>query len=738
MDDNRVNQEAFRYTLEQIKDGNVFEKFGQDLLSKILTYEFIPAGGIRDRGIDGFEYTYNRRGLERSIYQLSIEKDYKGKIKDSLEKLKTYKVVFDQFTYVTNILVKDKDRLMDGFVEKYKKAIVIYDQQWLVSHINDSPATMESFQIFVDSYLHQFNKPGQSYVVANLEDDPRLYVFLRQQLDSREGDYKLTEILVDTLILYALEDTDPDKNIFKTEGEIIKIIREKVKFDPRIINDYLQVRLKKLSSKPRRIHYYKEGNEYCLDYSERLEIKNRNLNDLATYEGFQTDTKDAIDKYVTDDVITNEECLKLVEDLLNYIFYKQGIEFSDFVLHGSSKDLFEKSLPEIVAEVVDRSKLKMEDRQGVKSSLLTVIRAMVYSGSQNQKVFLKRLSNTYMMLFLLQCDPKLCTYFSTLASKLKVYVCSSIIIPALAEIFLSEESRRYTNLLKGAKEYGVQLIINEAILGEIAAHFRMIKAIYDSEYKNNDEVYTDQFSVRYVPEIMIRAYYYARTEGAVNTFEEFLNKFISTSMRMLNENIIEWVRREYGIEYIANSSLGIRLDQTKINVIVGELTKWKKQTRGKGAAEKAKTDANVMMTIHELRDIGNESGKVGTFGYRTWWLTSDITTQKAAEIAAGGKYTTSCYMRPDFLFNYITLAPKRKQVDEAFAGIFPSLLGVNISYNVPVELSKTVHTYIKEHKEQGPARMRGTIREMSDDLKQYPTFQMTERAEAFFSKAKGR
>lgn len=62
-----VDPSAFRFALGQINDGNIFEQFGLDFLAKVLGYDFIPAGGVRDRGIDGMEHTSNRRGYERAI-----------------------------------------------------------------------------------------------------------------------------------------------------------------------------------------------------------------------------------------------------------------------------------------------------------------------------------------------------------------------------------------------------------------------------------------------------------------------------------------------------------------------------------------------------------------------------------------------------------------------------------------------------------------------------------------------
>jgi hypothetical protein len=728
-----VDPQAVRFALSQIRDGNIFEQFGLDFLSKVLGYQFIPAGGLRDRGIDGLEHTFHRNGFERTIYQLSIEKDYKGKISDSLDKLKKNNIQYSQFIYVTNIPVPSLDLLVDQLIAGYKKAITIYDCEWLVRRVNDSEATVRSFQVFIDSYLHQFNQPGQSCIVANLVEDPRLYVFLRQQWETRQSNLELDKVLADTLILYALEGTDPDKGLFRNRDEILNRIQQCVKFDPRLLYSRIDERLRVLSTKPRRINYHKKQDAYCLRLEERLAIQTRNLNDAALYEDFQSDMTRDIATFFPTDEISVCDSLQLVEELVNALYYRQGLEFANFVLGGGRSEVFEKSLHDIVSEVVDKSKSVKTKKETIKSALLATIRNIVYCGTNSQKSFLRRLSNTYLMLFLLQCDPKLATYFSSLAGKLQLYVCTSIIIPALSERFLEARNRRYTNLLHGAIRTGVKLWINEAILRELAAHFRMIRNVYRENYKGTEDLYTDELAAFYIPHIMIRAYFYTRARGQIDNFEDFIDTFVSPDMKGVGQQIADWLRTEFGIEYVSNSSLGIHLDEKEVSLIQSELAK----SRGlgvRGSQQKAQNDAEVILTVHELRELGNELSKGEIFGYRTWWLSSDVLTQRAVASVFRSKYRENCYMRPDFLYNYISLAPSRGEIDQAFAELFPTLLGVNISFQIPGEVVGVIKKFIKEHQERNPARLQSVLRELIDKLKQDPSYETRERLVPFLDK----
>jgi hypothetical protein len=486
---NGVDPKAFEFALSKIEDGFVFEKFSQDFLSKVLSYEFIPVGGLKDRGIDGLEHLFHRKGYKRYIYQMSIAKCCEEKLETTLKKLKKNNIKFDLLYFVTNQNFRNKDKVVDGLYEQYKKPIIIYDLDWFSSQVNSSTGTINAYHTFVNSYLHEFSKPGKSYVVGNLVDDPRLFVFLRQQWDANRKYLDLDKILADTLILYCLEGTDPEKDIFKTKEQIKEGIAKLIKFDPKLISDTIDMRLNELSNKPRRIKCHSKKNAYCLPYDTRVEIQERNLKDSALHEEFKVESEKKLKMHLKDAQLRVSDCLSLIETSINQLFYKQGLEFADFVLHGENQQAFEKDLPDIISSVVDQSGVVLKNKEEVKTSLLISIRDIVYNGTPAQKYFLNRLSNTYMMLFLLQCDPKLVTFFNTMASKLNVYVCTSIIIPALSEFHLEPINRRYWNLLKGAHNAGVTLTVNETIINELVSHFRMIIYKYENEYKDNEDIY---------------------------------------------------------------------------------------------------------------------------------------------------------------------------------------------------------------------------------------------------------
>ena len=711
-----VDPRAFEFALQKIDDGFVFEKFVHGFVGAVVGQTFEPSGGIHDRGIDGLEHVFQRKELSRYVYQASIEKDPTAKIRKTLVALEKNLVEYEALYFVTNQIFRSKDKAIDELFESYHKPIHIYDLKWLSSHVNDSDITVNHFQVFVESYLHDFTQPGKTFVVGDLVDDPRLFVFLRQQWETYRRDLDLGAILADTLILYALEGTDPDKNVFRTRDDIHSAIARYIKFDPRTLTDVIDKRLKVLSTKPRRIRSHGSDNAYCLPFETRVLIQERNLRDAALHEEFKTLGAERLHKYLGSANISTEDALALLEQSFHRLFHQQGLEFADFVLKGENREAFEKRLPDIIAAVVDGTSVKISNRESVKTILLVAIRDLIYRGSPAEKEFLSRLSHTYMMLFLLQFDPKLAVYFKTMASKLTVYVCTSIIIPALSEFYLAPPNRRHWNLLKEARNAGVNLVVNETILRELVSHFRMITHAYEEEYRAFEDVYlADEMSTLYIEEIMIRAYFYSKMHGEADTFGGFIDNFVTPNLRHAEEELVEWLKTEFGIQYRPDKNIGCKPDKAEVERLYEVLK------RQKTHQQQARSDANLILTIFAIREKNNERADGGIFGYRTWWLSKDTVTQRAVNEAFRNKYPTSCYIRPDFLHNYICLTPSSAEIDSAYHELFPTLLGVNISFNLPGEVIDVIHKQLREHKDKNVARLTSVLRMLTDKMKVDPT-----------------
>jgi hypothetical protein len=297
----------------------------------------------------------------------------------------------------------------------------------------------------------------------------------------------------------------------------------------------------------------------------------------------------------------------------------------------------------------------------------------------------------------------------------------------MSEYFVSPENRRHWNLLKGAQAVGVKLLVNETILRELAAHFRRIANKYTEQVQSEEDFYiADELHIQYVDEILLRSYLYARARGRIDTFGDFLDNFVSPNLIHAEDELLEWLRSEFGMLFRSEGSLGIRIDSQEQKTLCDQLR------TAKASEMQARNDTRLILTIFGLRDANNERDSGGILGYKTWWLSKDTTTFEAVRAVLGHKYSVSCYMRPDFLCNYISLAPTKPQVERTFHDMFPSMLGINISVNLPREVSDVIHKEIKQHRDKNPNRLRAILRELAERLKVDPDSRTRSYVQGFF------
>lgn len=230
---------------------------------------------------------------------------------------------------------------------------------------------------------------------------------------------------------------------------------------------------------------------------------------------------------------------------------------------------------------------------------------------------------------------------------------------------------------------------------------------------------------------MLRAYFYAKSQEKVFNFEDFVSNFVDPDLKTVKEDLIRYLNEEFGIVYVNDESLKIRISEDEHSLLTDRLIENKSQ-------KKAETDSKIILSIYKLREKNNELSNSGIFGYKTWWLSKDSTTFKAVADVFGDKYPVSCYIRPDFLYNYVTLAPNKNEVDEMYREVFPSLLGVNLSFHLPEEVTTFVQERIVEHGTKHPARLTAILSKLSERLKSDPNVRNRKSVKSFWDEEQKR
>ena len=167
---------------------------------------------------------------------------------------------------------------------------------------------------------------------------------------------------------------------------------------------------------------------------------------------------------------------------------------------------------------------------------------------------------------------------------------------------------------------------------------------------------------------------------------------------------------ELKVAFIEDRALGVDVDERECEELAVELKRTKRTN------QQAENDARTILSIYSLRERDNESGNAGIFGFKTWWLSKDTQTFRAVTACFKEKNLVSCYLRADFLLNYIALSSRSCNASKVFDQMFPTLIGVSLSHHVTKEMSHGVHNAIDQHKNLSPARVKAIMGSLSTQL----------------------
>ena len=191
-----------------------FEQFCQVFFGALTGTAFVPLGGHHDGGAEAFSEQDVFEEKAGHFWQASVEKNIRAKIRRTAKRLRTFGRDLKQLTYCSSIVVPNVDGEEDFLSDELGIRVRIRDQKYIISHINHSPQTAEAFNSYLAPHLAFLKAIGGVSMISHSPELPArsLCVFLGQEVERRSGNTQLLEAVTDSLILWALEGTDPDRH----------------------------------------------------------------------------------------------------------------------------------------------------------------------------------------------------------------------------------------------------------------------------------------------------------------------------------------------------------------------------------------------------------------------------------------------------------------------------------------------------------------------------------------------
>ncbi|WP_367971215.1 hypothetical protein RJD38_08565 [Vibrio scophthalmi] len=434
-----VNTKIAQVALDNC-EGFPFEQFANELIAALDGPGFIPVGGTSDGGADGARveglYTKDKPNV---FYQMSVTANHRPKIKQTLDRLEEFGRTVKTIIYVTSQTIGTFDKEEEELTEKHDVFVRIRDAKWLISKINYNEATKRAYYThlhrFTD-FLNDLSKGNQLKLSDNITH-PSVYVFLQLQVENREKDKHLVKTVADSLILWALNDTDPDNGKFMTQKEINQKIIDNIPWAKSIVGGMLSDRLRELVKKNgvggKQVNYHKKGDKYCLPYETRTII----AQEKAIDEGVKIDVISEISSQEILshlDIDERNTIANLAIRTSQLFFEKEGLKCSSY-LNGSDGNeitFIENTVFDRVSDALDEyEKEEGRNYHSQKDLVVNVVRSMFYQSTQNQRALLNKFSRTYVLLFTLQAEPRVVEYFQKATANFRLIVGTDMIVRAL-------------------------------------------------------------------------------------------------------------------------------------------------------------------------------------------------------------------------------------------------------------------------------------------------------------------
>ena len=707
---NTINHQRVEVALSRVS-GAHFEDFAGAFLAATFGVEYVPLGGVRDGGADGFQGSgiFETHRQPEAYCQISRQVNHKEKIRDTVTRLRKFGREPQTLLYVSALHIRALDLDETSLSKETNTTIRIRDASWIIRNVNHSPGTVAAYRSFLHPYLAFLDQIGGTTLFEDSTHVPAasVSVFLGQEAMRRSSNSKLIESVSDSLILWALEDTDPDQEIFATRDAILQKIETVLPTTKHFIRGVLNHRLKTLSSKNnptgREIRWYRKDDTFCLPYETRELVSKENLEDEALKTSVFRNLQERARRY--DDELPSPLVASVALRAIQHTFEQQGLELAAFLTDREDEHQ-PPSVADEVAAVIEGQKLEPEIVEPLRHAVLYIIRATFYQSNADERLYFYKLARTYSLLFTLRVEPRIIEYFQSMSSSLVLLVGTDILIRALSERYLPAPDQMTCNLLNILRDIGADLILTEPVAEEVHSHVENT----DWEFRNDFrevEPFVDLDIVMHSPKILIRSYFYARLkplEGMQRpkTWQQYVNQVCDYS-KLHSEAGKDQIRRyllaKFGLRFVSTDELEEELSETEVQRLADRLEEVKVETN----RVLAENDAKMVLSVYAKRQRLREEHKSNPYGYRTWWLTHETRVRRATRelvTRKGAHYI----MRPEFLVNFVAFSPTTAEIRRSYEAVFPTLLGVKLSNRMPGETFREIMGRAKEVLETDSAR----------------------------------
>jgi len=500
--------------LDRFTDFSLFERIASEIM-RIYGYSNItPLGGVFDEGQDAIdEKHYIGEGIQKTVFQYSLQEKVASKITDTLEKLKKKEIIYTKLIIVTNRIITTQQQLAFKklAIKEYSKDIEFFDKNKLIPILADQSNNLmiryfPNIKTQVDVYFSERKVDiSESKEKSFLKTCSVFYY-------SSESEFVKKEFLDRLIVEILANSTKPIKDIPTLVSIINNRITAKTIDDIQTSNSIARLKASGAIS---------VADEIKLSQIKKIELLNtesrirENVNALISgiMNNIHSITKTKVS--LEEDGFIRSNCLKTIVSCFRLYGY-------DIARQLTSKEGIKQIVDVNDNEIVSCASRNISDE--LCSLLLAEIAEMFFEPNEEQYSILGDMCRSYIASVILSIDPVLSDFQITKISK-KVFILDTdfILDTIISDLPKKTKNKKTIDTLLAI---GCRIVIPRSCIMECINHIK----ISNNTYLHFSETLLSlppELVEQHVWNVFVKGYYYYNRNNSKSriSFNEYKNNY---------------------------------------------------------------------------------------------------------------------------------------------------------------------------------------------------------------------
>lgn len=656
--------------LDTYTDFRKFEELATAILDDDGYSGIIAVGGIGDDGVDAEENKYFKDSSEKTIFQYSLDKSPKQKIVNTIEKLKSNRIEFNNLVYVTPVQINNVGDIKADVRKKYNNSfsIEIVERTTIISRLqknNDKlfkryfPDIKAQLASLIESETY-FNGSSKDSFQSSLLKCSLLFTFNPEAQTTRKDMFdKLIlsvvvshkEVLISEIksflkkqysrdipedqIKSSLERLKKDKLVSENDGKILTTTKTTEVIEGNVlgINKETEALIEDIVEKVRKT------TSKAIDTATLSKIKSNVKESLSAY--FRLHGLDCVNnnKISTTNIDTNEDLIKITKG------------------NGLANELGDL--------------------------LVYAIGDTLKNPTEKQADILFKWAKAFIGLQILNLDPTLKEFQKTTFAQKTFIVDTDVLLNCIVKE--NSLNKTYVRLIKELKSYGCKLIIPEEVITEVLKHgdaqsnYNYIKSTFESVDEN---IVSEQ-----IHNVFVKGYYTGIIENTISkttSFKQYISNYIdeNSPRSFIIDVINHYFPNTFQIKDLSDiSKQNIDNDQIeRLTEKINSITKLTFKAKWRSSEENldiSRNDARMYLTAYNLNHI-NEPSETTILPHNYYLLTNST---RAARCGLKEGLKTSVSVKPEILISLFEQLGSFEINSKEFLNIFENPYLAEITSN---------------------------------------------------------